>query len=64
MQLTLTSGITTQLSRWAISRIVGIHICACESPMTTIAFLLEVSPSQQIRLFVWPPRGTQPGGKL
>src|SRR5919108_4019455 len=36
MQLTLTSGITTQLPRRAMSRIVGIHICACESPMTTI----------------------------
>src|SRR5262245_27371840 len=64
MQLTLTSGSTTQWSRWAMSRIVGIHICACESPMTTIAFLLDVSPSRQTRLFVWLPRGTQPLGKL
>ena len=32
--------------------------------MTTIAFLLDGSPSRQIRLFVWPPRGTQPRGKL
>src|SRR5262245_45610722 len=64
MQLTLTSGRTTQLSRWAMSRIVGIHICACESPMTTIAFLLDVSPSRHTRLRVWPPRGTQPLGKL
>src|SRR5919198_4540652 len=32
----LTSGTTAQLSRRAIRRIVGIHICACESPSTTI----------------------------
>src|SRR4029453_13935688 len=40
MQLTLTNGTTTQLSRWAMSRIVVIHICACESPMTAISFAL------------------------
>jgi len=64
MQLTLTNGITTQLSLWAMSRSVGIHICACESPITAITLELLWSPSRQTRLLVWPVPDVQPFGNL
>ena len=60
MQLTLTNGMTTHRSRRAMRKTVGIHICACESPMTTIVFELDASPRRQIRLLVAPPRGVHP----
>ncbi len=63
MQLTLTNGMTTHRSRLAMFKIVGIHICACESPMTTIVFEPPVSPSRQILLLVARPRGVHPSGK-
>src|SRR5918912_483598 len=48
MQLTLIRGITTQRSFFAIWTIGRIHICACESPITTIFFELFYAPRRQI----------------
>src|SRR3954452_3112620 len=47
-----------------MSRIVGIHICAWESPKTTIDLTAEASPRRQIRPLVAPRRGEQPFGSL
>ena len=52
MQRTFTSGITTQPSRCAIARIVGIHISAWESPKTTSVLRPLGSPSRQTLLVV------------
>jgi hypothetical protein len=43
---------------------VGIHICACESPTTTIDLELVVFPTRQILLELWElvESGTQPCG--
>src|SRR5689334_20518179 len=41
----------------------GIHICACESPSTTIVLVAEASPRWQRSLVVWlSVSGTQPDG--
>ena len=64
MQLSLTNGRTSQWSRSAICRIAGIHICACESPNTTIDFGLPVSPSRQIFAGIIRPVALQSSGKL
>src|SRR5207237_1316452 len=58
----LTKGTTAQPSRLAMRRIGGIHICAWESPITTIVFELGASPSRQILLDVFPSPGEQPAG--
>src|SRR6266545_7470062 len=53
MQPGRSSGMTAQPSRSARRRIVGIHICACESPTTTIDLELVVFPTRQILLELW-----------
>ena len=60
----LTKGTTAQPSRLPIRRIVGIHICACESPITTIVFELRASARRQILLEVFPSPGEQPAGNV
>ena len=47
-----STGRTTQPSRRAMLTTAGSHICACESPMTTIERELPVVPSGQILLEV------------
>src|SRR5918911_24289 len=54
MHATLTSGITAHPSWSAIWRIAGIHISACESPMTTIVLRAFATPSRQTLLVVSP----------
>ena len=60
---TFTSGTTAQLSRRAIAKIVGIHIWACESPITTIVFAVAATPRRQTLLRVACPDGVHPSGK-
>jgi hypothetical protein len=64
MQRGLMKGTTAQPSRPAIRRIGGIHMCACESPITTIVFALWASPRRQIVLDVLPSPGEQPAGSV
>ena len=64
MQRGLTKGTTAHPSRLAIRRIGGIHISACESPITTIVFELRASPRRQILLEVFPGPGEQPSGNV
>jgi hypothetical protein len=62
MQSGFTNGTMAQRSCFAIRRIGGIHICACESPMTTIFFGLLAAPRRQSLLDVYPSRGEQLSG--
>ena len=62
-QPTFTNGTTSQPSRRAILRIVGIHICACESPITAIVFAAPGAPRWQTVLEVWPRPAAHPAGK-
>src|SRR4051794_25356485 len=58
----LPMGITLQPSCLAIARIAGIHICACESPITTSVRFADEAPRVQMRLDVSPSLALHPGG--
>jgi len=63
-QPALTNGMTVQPSDCPRRRIVGIHICACESPITTSVLRARASASRQTRLDVFRSPAAHPSGKL
>ena len=59
VQPSRSSGTTARWSCHAISRTAGSHMYACESPIRTMSFLLELSPRRQILVAItgllsWP----------